>query len=171
MSAPSLATPGGFVKAAGFEGQIATLDHPVTISRKNESATAISFGRAVARGASGGCKPPGASGDIIIGISVRDTAAVVASTDGNNTTTIAQNGMVTVLKDGHIYAVAIEAVRDGDQVLALTSGGGTLTGTQGGAASSTRLVVTGAVWQGAVGAGEIGIIRISGPSEAATTTT
>ena len=171
MSAPSLATPGSFVKAAGFEGQIATLDHPITISRKNESATAISFGRAVARGASGGCKPPAADGDVIIGISVRDMAAVVASTDGNNTTTIAQNGMVTILKDGFIYAVAIEAVRDGDQVLSLTASGGTLTGTQGGAAGSGRVVVTGAIWCEAVAAGAIGKIRISGPSEAATTTT
>ena len=170
MSAPSLATPGGFVKAAGFEGQIATLDHPVTTSRKNESATAISFGRAIARGASGGCKPPAADGDVIIGLTLRDTAAVVACTT-DNTTTIPQNGMVTVLKDGFIYAVAVETVRDGDQVLSLTASGGTLTGTKGGAAGSGRVLVTGAVWCEAVTAGSVGIIRISGPSEIATTTT
>jgi hypothetical protein len=171
MSAPSLATPGGLLKAAGFEGQLATLDHPVTISRKNEAATAIAFGRAVARGSSGDCKVQAGDSDVIIGISVRDMAAVPASTDGNNTTTIAQNDYVTILRDGFIFAVAAEAVRDGDQVISLTSGGGTLAGTKGGAAGAGRLTVTGAIWQGAVALGEVGIIRISGPSEAATLTT
>ena len=171
MSAPSLATPGGLLRAAGFEGQIATLDHPVTISRKNESATAIAYGRAVARGASGGCIPPSTDSHVIIGISVRDMTVTPASTDGNNTTTYAQNAMVTILKDGFIYAVAAEAVRDGDQVLSLTAGGGTLGGTKGGAAGSGRVLVTGAVWCEAVAANGIGKIRISGPAEAATLTT
>jgi hypothetical protein len=171
MSTPSLATPGGLLKATGYEGQIATLDHPITISRKNEGATAIAFGRAVARGASGGCVAVSGDSDVVIGLSIRDMTLTPASTDGNNTTTYAQYAMVGLLRDGFMYAAAAEDVRDGDQVIALTTGGGTLAGTKGGVAGAGRLLVTGAVWQEAVTSGSIGIIRISGPSEAATLTT
>ena len=178
MSAPSLATPGGLVRAAGFEGELATLDFDITESRKNESATAILFGRAVARGASGGCKPPAGSTDIIIGLSRRAPVTAPAFASDNSTVNYPQNTLVPVLKDGFMYCIPTEDVRDGDQVLCSADGLGTLMGTKGGAASSTRLVVTGAVWQAdveattnVISANTIGIVRISGPAEIATITT
>lgn len=160
MTKPTLTTYGGTELDLGYEGQLThelgftDIDHKI-----NESATIIDFGRAVARGATdNSCKPMGADADKLIGISVRSVMTTYTSAGEVNYPRYAS---VPVLKTGYIFAKAAENVTQGDAVLALTAGGGTLGGTTGGAAGTGRVALTGAVWETTTASGSIGKIRIN----------
>lgn len=126
MSKPDLSSYGGRLRDLGYAGQIVNTNPSVIDSKINESATAIDFGVAVARGAADNtCKPPAAVSDKIMGISARH-AIRPASADGNNTVTYAQRDAVPILRDGYVYVVAAENASRGDTAVALTASSGTL---------------------------------------------
>jgi hypothetical protein len=153
-----LDTYGGLLFELGYDGQIATLNPHVTDSKINESATAIQFGRAVARGAEDNtAKVPAADSDQIIGIAARQLVGVA---DQNGVTAYAQGVAVPVLKLGFVFATAAEATTRGDGVISITAGGGTLGSVTGGAAGTGRVAIPGATWETSTAAGEIGVVRI-----------
>lgn len=160
MAKPALDTYGGRLRSVGYEGGITNLD-PVTIINKiNENALAIGFGRAVARGtADNEVIAPTADGDVIIGISVRHATAP-ADLAGN--VDYAQSAAVPILKQGYIYAIAQETTNQGDGVISITAGNGTLGSTTGGAAGAGRVAVPNAIWETDTAVGEVGVIRIYG---------
>jgi hypothetical protein len=178
MSKPSLLTYGGNEFTAGYPGQIADQEEAITDSRTNEGATAIDFGVAVVLGTVGDrtCKVMSSDSDKILGISVRRPIHP-ASSDGNNTVNYAQYKSVEILRAGVIWVLAAEAVREGDQVLALTAGGsgntsaGSFGGSKGGVAGSGRIDVPNAVWEDTTASGAVGRIRIMSPISARRTTT
>jgi len=167
--AVDLSTIGGDQFEKGFPGQVADFTDAVIHSRINEGATAIPFGRAVAKGASDGCIIMSAQAYSVAGISVknvihpRSTGGVVAYN---------QYDSVGLLTHGAIYVLAAENARDGDAVIAIVAGGGTLGSSQGGVADeSDRITVPGAYWRGAVTAGSIGKIVLRGSGATIRTTT
>jgi hypothetical protein len=153
-----LSSPGGLQAALGFEGQIATAVHSTIRSRVNSGATAIPFGRAVAKGAtSKTCALLANNTDVIVGISVmRPLHPLAAGVVAFN-----QYDDVPLLNEGEIYAKASETVVDGDGVIALVSGGGTLGSARVGKAATGRLTVPNAFWVGDVVSGQIGKIAIN----------
>jgi hypothetical protein len=170
MAIPSLATAGTRTFAVGYAGQVADAEPFQIDSFVNTSATAVDFGRVVVRDTTDrSCKVMAADTDQILGISVRNPLAP-ASTDGNNTVNFPQYASVPVMRDGVVFAVAAENVRRGDQVLAITAGGGTLGGSQGGVAGSGRVDVAGAIWEDTVASGAVGRIRIKTVGTRRTTT-
>jgi hypothetical protein len=157
--AVDLSSPGGLQFALGYEGQIASGVHSTVRSRVNSGSSAIPFGRAVARGTtSGTCKLLAANTDAIVGIScMRPLHPLLSSAVAFN-----QYDDVPLLNEGCIYALASETVVDGDGVIALVSGGGTLGSARVGKAdTSGRLAVPNAVWVGDVVSGQIGKIAIN----------
>jgi hypothetical protein len=163
MSIPTLTTIGGQTREIGYAGQLVGNGHQID-AKVNENATAIDLARAVARGASDNTvKPFTAYADDIVGISGRAISGTVATTDGNNTVTYAQYADVPVVKTGRMCATAAENVSDGDDVIAITTGSGTLGGTTGGVANgTTRKTIKGAKWRTTTTSGSVGEIELCG---------
>lgn len=160
MSKPDLSTYGGKLRDLGYAGEVVNM-HPNTIeSKTNESATAIDFGIAVARGAADDtCKPPAADGDKLIGISVRHA---IRPADSSNNVLYNRYDSVPIMREGYIYVTAFENVTRDDQALSITAQGGKVGGVTGGAAGAGRVVIPNAKWETTTTAGNIGIVRISG---------
>jgi hypothetical protein len=160
---PSLSTYGGATMAAGYPGQEAETGPSTKRSMINESATAITVGRAVCRGAvstaglADNCKPQGADVDVVVGLALKDASF---NADINGDVTYARYSAVPVLTDGVMFALAAETTVEGDGVIAITAGAGTLGSTTGGAAGAGRIAVPGAIWLDSVAAAGIGRIRI-----------
>jgi hypothetical protein len=170
MAIPTLATAGGRTFNAGYAGQIADSEPAQIDSFTNTSATAVDFGRVVVRDTNDrSCKVMAADSDQLLGISVRH-ALQPASTDGNNTVNYPQYQSVPVMRLGVIFVIAAENVRRGDQALALTAGGGTIGGSQGGVAGAGRIDIPGAVWEDTVSSGSVGRLRINTVGTRRTTT-
>lgn len=160
MSKPDLTTYGGALRDIGYAGQVADTSPATIENRTNSGATSIDFGRAVARGADDkSCKAPAADGDKIIGISVRHVT-MVADASGN--VVYKQYASVPIMKEGYIYAIPAENVTEGDAVLSITAGNGTLGGVTGGAAGAGRVAVPNATWETTTTAGKVGKIRLAG---------
>jgi hypothetical protein len=151
---------GGLTFDRGMHGQVATSAPHSIRSKRNESATAIQFGRVVARGADGGVVPLSSSALVVAGISLKNVEHPI--TPAGLGLEYAQNEFVPVLDFGDLYATAAEAANDGDQVIAIVAGGGTLGASKGGIADgTTRITVPFASWDGAVTAGAMGKIKVS----------
>jgi hypothetical protein len=172
MSLPTLTTVGGSLLNAGYAGQIADGEEAQVSSFTNTGSTAIDFGIAVVRDtADGSCKVIAADTDQILGITVRNPL-FPATADGNNTVKYNQYSSVPVMRDGVIFVTAAENVRRGDQALILTASGGTIGGSEGGAAGSGRVAFPGmnAVWLDTTASGSVGRVQIKTTGTARTTT-
>lgn len=164
--AATLSTFGGNSLEVGTPGQVADLSVGSVIDSKiNENATAIDYGCAVARGASDDTIKPFTSYAFeIVGISVasplRPSSAAAGATP---VVTYAQRDIVPVMKSGFMFVTAAENVTRGDNVIAITSGSGTLGGTTGGVANgTTRKTIKGARWETTTTSGSIGKIFLAG---------
>jgi len=152
--------------ALGFAGQVADLSIASIESRINESATAIDFGVAVARGVgaalgkAGNCKPV-ADGEQVLGITVKNPLEMVAAL-ADGTINYPRYQAVPVMKIGRVNVIALEDVREGDAVLAIVASGGALASPAGGVAGSGRILVPNAVWETTTSAGQLGRIYIVG---------
>ena len=163
-----LDTVGGTTFVTGFQGQLTGLDAPPRIeTRVNENATSIDLGAPVCRGVAvgpgsvGNCKPA-ASAAIFIGISARALSELQA--DSTGAVKYAQFKDVPVLKVGEIWALAVENVTEGDDIIAVVATQTGLGGTTGGAADgTTRLALAkgNGVWQQTVASGSVGLVRIN----------
>lgn len=166
MATPTLATVGGQEFSAGYAGQLAYLPGgaPDIESRVNEGATAIDYGAPVCRGVAtvpgttGNGKITTASG-IVIGFAIR-ALSEANTTVSAGTVNIPQYSEVGVLKDGLMWVVAAENATEGDGAIALSGTPATVGSVTGGAANGTTRLVTGAVWQQTVTAGNVGLIRV-----------
>lgn len=97
----------------GYEGQIADTSVRDIFSRMAEAD--IEFGRALKKGtATGSCLTASASGDTIVGVSVRTQAVENDLTTGE--AKYKNKDAVSVMTMGRIYAAPITAVDDGDDV-------------------------------------------------------
>jgi hypothetical protein len=170
---PTLATIGGVTLVPGFVGQVAETGPTTVRSMMNESATAIDFGRAVAHGVAtvagvtDNCKPPGADGDVIVGLSVRNPEPLVATTDGTNTITYARYMAVPVMTDGVMFVLAAESgIVEGTAAISITAGGGTIGGVSGagGVAGTGRVAIPGCIWLDTTALNAIGRVRIKNSS-------
>lgn len=162
MSKPVLTTYGGFLHDPGYAGELVNMLEAHIDNLSNDGATAIDYGIAVARGASGGAKAVSADGDKILGISVR-TAYKAAPGFGQanaNVVNYAQFDQLPVLKLGEIYVIAFENVTIDDGALSITAQGGKIGGITGGAAGAGRVVIPGAKWATTTAANGLGIVRI-----------
>ena len=171
-----LTSVGGDTLDIGFEGQVIDQEPSQIATFTNSGSTALDFGILAVRDTNDGtCKVMAADTDLQLGIVVRNPLKP-ASTDGNNTVNYKQYDSVPVLFDGVIVVRAAEAVRGGDQVLAITAGGsgnsnaGAFGGSKGGVAGSGRVDVPGAVWMDTVASGALGRIRIKQVGTRRTTT-
>jgi hypothetical protein len=178
MAQATLTTAGGDLLTVGNPGQIADLESAQVVTKQNSQTGTIDFGVAVfwdTGDADGSCRPQNGASDFCLGISVREPL-MVASTDGLTTVNYAKNANVPVMIDGTIFVQAAEAVRAGDEVIAILAGGagnsspGALGSIAGGATSSSRLLVPGAVWVDTVASGAIGRVRIKTVGNVRTTT-
>jgi len=158
----NLATPGGAEFVKGYKGQIANLVIPIIGSRTNENATAVENGRAVAMGASGGCKPVGSSADLIAGISVMNP--ITPADYLTHAINFKQYEEVPLLEFGFEFVQPVEDWHDGDAVYGIVSQAGELGTARGGGASADRLLVPGASMVGAGVAGTIGVVKVIGGS-------
>ncbi len=167
MAIPTLATVGSSEFSVGYPGQLAMLPagQPQIETRVNESATALAPGCAVARGVAvapgtiGNCKPI-ASGAVVIGLAVRSLADA-NTTVSAGTIEYARYSAVPILKDGYMWAVAAEAITEGDTGIAVVATPTTIGGSTGGAADgTTRLTIPNSVWQQTVSSGAVGLIKI-----------
>ena len=170
----NLNTTGGRLLDLGLPGEMASTTECAIDTFINEStslgldsAGMIDFGIAVCRAtADNGCKLVSGDSDVIVGITTRK-AFVPAPATG--IIGYASGKAVGILRIGDIFATAVEAVRAGDQVLALTASAGGLAGTKGGVAGTGRLVVPGARWKTTTAANAVGIIEVLGRESAVLT--
>lgn len=124
MTQPTLTTYGGALHDIGYAGQLVDMNIAEIKTFTNDQATAIDFGRAVARSAADNtCKAPTADAQEIIGISVRHS---VVQADSSGNVVYAQNASVPVLRKGTIYVVAFENATRGDAVTSVTAQNGKL---------------------------------------------
>jgi hypothetical protein len=160
MTSPSLNTYGGNLLDAAYSGMIANMVPNTIISLSNEAAQVIDFGYAVVRGAANDtCKAPSADGDVVIGISVRNSTIHAATTAGEVTYT--RYDSVAIMREGYIHAVAAENTTRGTGVLSLTAQFGKLGAVSAGAAGAGRVAVTNATWETTTTAGSVGLVRIN----------
>lgn len=163
MSIPSLLTYGGFLHDPGYAGGIVDELNVDIMNLINNGASAIDYGIAIARDASGQCRLIAADADKILGISVRFPikAAPGYGQANANVVQYQQYDEVPVLRHGNIYVLAYENVTQDDQALSITAQGGKIGGVTGGAAGAGRVVIPDAIWQTTTAAGSIGIVRIT----------
>lgn len=165
-----LDTVGGTTFITGFQGQLHGLKQDQDIeTRINENATPIDLGGPVCRGVAvvpggppGNCKPA-ATGTKFIGIAARLLSEANA-TDSTGVVNYARYKEVPVLKKGRIWVKAVEAVTEGDDIIAVVAAQSGLGGTTGGAAdTTTRLALQGGSgqWQQTVGSGAVGLVSIN----------
>lgn len=158
MATPTLTTYGAVLSEIGYQGQTATMNPISTRNLPLSGAIAVQFGNAVARGAADNvCKAPTADADQIIGFAMRN---LNRPADANNLNAYQQYDVVATMIDGDIFAIPVANVVQGDGVISLTAGNGTLSGTTAGAAGSGRIAVPGATWETTTVAGAVGLIRI-----------
>lgn len=178
MGQATLATTGGALLTAGIPGQIADLESAQVITRINKASTAIDFGVAAVwdtADADDTCRVQNSSADFVLGITVRQPL-FAASADGLTTVNYAQYKAVPILIDGVVFAQCAEATRAQDEVISITGGGagntaaGALGAIVGGATSSTRLLVPGAMWLDTLTSGAVGRVRIKTVGNVRTTT-
>lgn len=152
-----------------FDGAPAKTEDPFhsVDSLRNEGTTggidgegSIPCGWAVAKGAADdGCKPVGSDDDQIAGITTKPPEKSSSSA----LDAVHRSGrMVGVLRFGDIRARPAEAVRAGDQVLALVACAGQLGGTGSGAVGPGRLIVRGARWLTTTSTNELGTVEVLG---------
>lgn len=164
-----LDTVGGTTFITGFQGQILGQRNLARVeTRINENATPIDFGAPVCRGAAvvpggppGNCKPP-ASGAKFIGVSERLLSEANAAS--GSTVNYQQFREVSILKGGWMWVKAVEAVTEGDDIIAVVASPSGLGGTTGGAGdTTTRLALQGGngQWQQTVASGSVGLISIN----------
>lgn len=167
------ATTGG--PALGYPGDLADASPHTIDTVQNESATAIDFCVPVAPGTLAGTVKPianDADAALCSGITMRDPTMVNADPT-TNVANYARYRELGLMKIGRIYAIAAEAVTDGDKVLILTGSSAAQAqatcfgGTTGGAAGAGRINLKGAVWRArpigasrTIGSGTVGIIEI-----------
>jgi hypothetical protein len=177
------ATTGG--PALGYPGDLADASPHVIDTVQNESATAIDFGVPVCPGTlAGSVKPVANDTDaaLCMGISMRDPTMVNAS-PSTNVLNYAQYRELGLMKVGRIFAIAAEDVRDGDQVLIITGASAAqaqataFASSKGGAATSGRVALKGAIWRAhpigasaTITAGTVGVIEIINQNLGRTTT-
>jgi hypothetical protein len=173
-----LTTVGGDLFTVGNPGQVADLENMQIVTKQNSQAAAIDFGVAVfwdTGDADGSVRVQQGASDFCAGISVREPL-MVASNDGLDTINYVRYANVPVMIDGTVFVQAAEAVLAQDEVLALLTGGagntavGALGSVHGGAVSSTRLLVPGAIWVDTTASGAIGRVRIKTVGNVRTTT-
>jgi hypothetical protein len=178
MAQASLASAGGDQFTVGKPGQIADLENSQIITKQNSTATVIDFGVAAfwdTADADGSCRVQTGASDFCLGITVAEPL-MVASSDGLDTVNYARYANVPILIDGTIYVQFAEATLAQDEVVAILGGGagntspGALGGVHGGAVSTTRLLVPGAVILDTVASGGIGRVRIKTVGNVRTTT-
>lgn len=135
----------------------------------------LEFGSAVADGAIEGTVIPFVGSQTVRGITSR--MPEMSATAPGNLVGYPTGKELGIYVIGEIYACAAEAVRQDDQVIALATpyawahGTTNLGGAKGGAGNgTTRVLMTGHKWKGAVAQGEIGIIQIIGQQPTATLT-
>jgi hypothetical protein len=138
----------------------------------------VDFGVAVADGTVEGTIVPFSAtngSQTIRGITSR--LAQMSATLPDNLVGYPTNAELGIYTLGEINAIAAEDVRQDDAVLALSTpvawahGTANLGGTKGGIANgTTRILMTGYRWRGAVSAGQVGVIDIIGQQPTATLT-
>lgn len=128
MSAVDLSTYGGALLEVGYAGQVVDLNEAILVSRTNENATAIDFGKVVARGAADNtCKPIAAASDDILGFAVRHPVMVSNTLPGATpSVNYAQYASVPVMELGRMYATAGMNVTAGKKVRVKLSDGSLL---------------------------------------------
>lgn len=178
MAQATLTTVGSDLLTAGVPGQIASLEDTTIVTRINGQSAAIDFGVAAVwdtADADGSCRVQNSSADFVLGITVREPL-FAATADGLTTVTYAQYKSVPIMVQGAVFVKFAEAVRAGDEALSITGGGagnsaaGALGSRNGGATSSTRLVVPGTMILDTAASGAIGRVRITTVGAARTTT-
>lgn len=118
---PALQTTFNDFPPVGLAGMVANGETSNRISRTNEGATAIPFGRPVYRGAGDhGCVLTPAAGGLL-GISMLDRTN--ASANGGGVDSYPQYATVGIMTQGVIWVVAGEAVTDGAQAYSPAAGG------------------------------------------------
>lgn len=155
MSRPSLNIVGGATRALGYNGQTSRLSETIIDSAINEGTTVCNFGEAIAQGATDkACKVPTASGVVLLGIVHRDPVSHVGLSDGS--AGFSQYKDVPYFRMGFGNATPVEAVRKGDYVTVLTSGGAYvgLGGTTVASPGSGRQIIPGHRWE-ATGAANV----------------
>ena len=157
----NLASPGGAEFERAYEGQILDLANAIIGSRVNESATPIEYGRAIAQGANGGCKPVDNANNIICGISCANPITGPADY-GTHAVNFKQYQDVPIAEIASVAVKPVENWNDGDALYAIVSQGGKLGTARGGGASSDRLLVPGVRMKGAGLANTIGEARVLG---------
>lgn len=125
MSAVDLSTYGGVLLDLGYDGQIVDINEAIIATRANENSTAIDFGGAVARGASGStCKPLASVSDLFAGIAVRHPIGVSLTAPGvTPSVKYNQYEAVPILELGRIYKAAGANVTQGKGVTLKLSDG------------------------------------------------
>lgn len=169
-------TAGGDQFPAGIAGMLADNEPAQIDSFINSGSSDLDFGILAVRDTSDRtCKVMAADADLQLGITVRNLTQRPSNLT-TPSTVYKQYDTVPVLRDGVIWVQAAEAVRRGDQVLAITAGGsgnanlGSFGGSKGGAAAGGRVDVPGAVWEDTTASGAVGRIRIKSAGTRRTTT-
>lgn len=117
---------------AGLQG---TMIPATLISRTNEDAANMPFGRAVARGAADDtCALFGAGDAAVLGITVLDRSA-----GGDNG--FSQYESARIMTKGHVWVIASVAVNDGDPVYVIPA-----TGAFAKTSASSAVLIPNAVW-------------------------
>jgi hypothetical protein len=113
--------------AKGFAGQIADLGPRYVVSRLNGEASAnLPFGIGVQKGATDSeCLLPSATGQLIEGVTVRETYIDSSSLATNGA--IAPDAMAAIMKKGAIYVLPEQNVVKGDPVYCRHTVNGALT--------------------------------------------
>lgn len=158
MSAVDITTYGGPLLDVAYEGMIADLNESSIISRSNESATSIDFGKVVVRGAGENtCKPIGATTDSILGFSVRHPVMVSNTLPGATPNLVyAQYDGVPIIEIGRLWLTAGANVTAGNPVF-VTAVGGALSDS----AAAGRVQVPGAFWDTSATSGNLARVRIA----------
>jgi hypothetical protein len=166
MAEIDLSTYGGALLPNFLVGEIADSGPRRVETFINESATEIEIGRFVALGAAlsngikGNCKPASADADLLLGVAIRDPNRV-RNASGNLTYKRYEDVPVMIM--GKVAILLAETVRRGDDVIVLTTAGGTIASPAGGVAGTGRIKFPGAShWMDAAAAA-VGVIYLSGP--------
>lgn len=155
-----LSSPGGAEFVRAFKGQVLDLSKAVIGSRTNESATPLEFGRAIARGASGGAVPLDGTHTSVCGLSVMNP--IQPADYSTNAVNVKKGQEVALLEQGSMAVYPVENWADGDALYGLTAQAGELGTASGGGASATRILIPGASMKGAGTAGTCGEATIVG---------
>lgn len=129
-------------------GQLANTENKVLISRTNESASNIGFGKPVAQGSDDkGCVLSSAGDTEVVGVTVRERSGLV---DGWK-----QYESVRILREGSIWVNASEVVVAGDPVVVTVDGA-----TFGKTTGAGKLTLANSRWETSAGVGELAVIKI-----------